>query len=104
MVISNVYHLPSKYTWEISLDSLQTLNQTPVVYKLWSIIRYLPLPDSLQQLLWAYIGYLIRKTVFHTMDSRPMKWEAASENQKKLRAMSKVVGYGFRLLVKQPIS
>jgi hypothetical protein len=38
------------------------------------------------------------------MDSRPMKWEAASENQKKLRAMSKVVGYGFRLLVKQPIS
>jgi len=26
--------LPSKYTWEISLTGLQTLNQTPVVYKL----------------------------------------------------------------------
>jgi len=31
-----------------------------------------------------------------------MKWQAAFENQKKLRAMSKVVGYGP--LVKHAIS
>jgi hypothetical protein len=47
---------------------------------------------------------LNKKTAFHTMDLRPNEMTAAFENQKKLRAMSKVVGNGFGPLVKHPIS